>query len=217
MADYDQNLNNEQKIYVWTKSEKAGTIVYEWGEKDGWLYFTDGSRINPDLLNEFLMEAKSDEEASDIANDILGTPKESKINNKQTQYDQPINKGKKQHSNPSIEDLSEEERNRVIAMEMISQVSKKNVDNIPINVHLPNVDIFNMLTDQMDKDPEELKSLITDLILKQIDEQREKLKEQIFNYLEEYYSHSENEVKLTQTQPEEAFYNNTPITKKKNL
>lgn len=213
MADYEQNLNNEQKIYVWTKSEKAGTIVYESGEKDGWLYFTDGSRINPNLLGEFLMEAGSDEEASDIANDILGTPKESKINNNQTQHNQksdqssnqPADKNK-QNSNPSIEDLSEEERNRIIAMEMISQVSRKNVDNIPINVHLPNVDIFNMLTDQMDKDPEELKSLITDLILKQIDEQREALKEQIFNYLQEYYSQSKNEVKLTQTQPEKSFY-----------
>jgi hypothetical protein len=213
MADYEQNLNNEQKIYVWTKSEKAGTIVYEWGEKDGWLYFTDGSRINPNLLSEFLMEAGSDEEASDIANDILGTPKESKINNNQTQHnqksDQPSNQPadkNKRNSNPSIEDLSEEERNRIIAMEMISQVSRKNVDNIPINVHLPNVDIFNMLTDQMDKDPEELKSLITDLILKQIDEQREALKEQIFNYLQEYYSQSKNEIKLTQTQPEKSFY-----------
>lgn len=213
MADYEQNLNNEQKIYVWTKSEKAGTIVYESGEKDGWLYFTDGSRINPNLLGEFLMEAGSDEEASDIANDILGAPKESKINNNQTQHNQksdqssnqPADKNK-QNSNPSIEDLSEEERNRIIAMEMISQVSRKNVDNIPINVHLPNVDIFNMLTDQMDKDPEELKSLITDLILKQIDEQREALKEQIFNYLQEYYSQSKNEVKLTQTQPEKSFY-----------
>lgn len=45
---------SDKKIYVWTKSERAGKIVTEDQVKDGWLYFTDGSRINPKLTNEFL-------------------------------------------------------------------------------------------------------------------------------------------------------------------
>ena len=44
----------DSKIYVWTKTERVGKIVVEDSTRDGWLYFTDGSRINPKLVNEFL-------------------------------------------------------------------------------------------------------------------------------------------------------------------
>ena len=54
-----------QKIYVWIKSERAGKVVIEDGIKDGWLYFTDGSRVNPKLLNEFLDECPTMEEAEE--------------------------------------------------------------------------------------------------------------------------------------------------------
>ena len=53
----------KENIYVWQKSERIGKIVVEKETKDGWLYFTDGSRINPKLKEEFLSQATSMEDA----------------------------------------------------------------------------------------------------------------------------------------------------------
>ena len=54
-----------EKIYIWIKSERAGKIVVEDKLKDGWLYFTDGSRVNPKLLNEYLDECPNMVEAEE--------------------------------------------------------------------------------------------------------------------------------------------------------
>ena len=193
----DEELNN--RIFVWIKSEKAGTICYESHEADGWLYFTDGSRINPEIMDEFLMSVSSDEEAQQVSNDILG------INNNQNNINQNQRKEEKNQKEinnnkniKSLTELDEEDRSRLVTMEMISQISKKNSDTVPIRVNLPAISVFNMLKDQMDKDPDELKSLITDLIEKQIDENRDQLKEQIKKFVYNYYVSDENYVQSSE-------------------
>ena len=65
----NKNMSEEKtaNIYVWQKSERIGKIVVEKETKDGWLYFTDGSRINPKLVGEFLSQTTSMEDAEGIA------------------------------------------------------------------------------------------------------------------------------------------------------
>ena len=61
--------DKELQIYVWTKTEKAGSIVrVAEDQKDKkWLYFDDGTRINPSLIKEYLIKAGTEEEAKGLA------------------------------------------------------------------------------------------------------------------------------------------------------
>ena len=59
----------EPGIFIWTKSERAGQVVTEDIEKADrqWLYFTDGSRINKSLINEYTLRASTLDEAKRLA------------------------------------------------------------------------------------------------------------------------------------------------------
>ena len=47
------------KIYVWTKTERAGQTVIEDSVEGEFTVFTDGTRCRTSLLNEMVIEAKS--------------------------------------------------------------------------------------------------------------------------------------------------------------
>ena len=62
------------QFYVWVKSERIGQVVEvdETKIENKWINFTDGTRCNKQLINEFLLPASTFEQAEMIAKDFGG-------------------------------------------------------------------------------------------------------------------------------------------------
>ena len=172
----------EEIWYVWTKSERVGDIVQpaEVQDDNKWLKFTDGTQINRSLIKEFLMLAKSEQEANVYSLDL--NPANSGSNNLTKQ--QTIEP--KQHVQENIKQPANSEVN--IMMEMLKKISKKNQAEMPVKVNIPAKEVYMMLQDQMDLDAKELNEQIGLLVESQIDSLREQLKEQIETFIFKYYT-----------------------------
>ena len=171
-----------QKIYVWTKSEKAGTIVRiseEQADKK-WLYFTDGSRINPTLVKEYLIEAKDEDDATKLAEsfgNVLGIGANTNINtDKVQQTTRRITDGKSAPT-PEVN----------VMMEMLKKMSTKNQAEMPVLVNIPSSIVYEMLQDQMDLEVEDLNEQIGLLIENQINNLQDQLRSQIKSFIIKYY------------------------------
>ena len=191
-------VQTENQIYVWTKTEKAGSIVVvAENQKDNeWLYFEDGTRINPSLVNEFLMEAKTMEEAkihaSSFGNTIGLTP------TKTGPVEDHTNTTLASTSDPVITQPKEEPKAEVkeevnVMMEMLSKMSKKNKASMPVEVHIPSTMVYEMLQDQMDLEPSDLNEQIGLLVENQINNLQEQLREQIQSFISNYYNNEHRE------------------------
>ena len=167
----------KQKRYQWIKGDRFGDIVEvaEQQPDSKWLYFTDGSRINPSLRSEFLLEIEND-------NQILKVKKpKAKV-----EQVQPVEE---------ITPVQEVSKPAVVVNEptvmgkMIEKMSKKNVVNVPldININIPTPAIYAMLSEGMEA--EDLNEEIMSVALAQIEinKLQEYIKEQINNFLIEYY------------------------------
>lgn len=159
--------------YQWIKSDRFGDVVTvdNTVEDTKWLYFTDGSRINPDLVDEFLLKIDRDR-------DLL-------------KVDNPVNENKqdsKPTTVPQVEETPVKEAS--IMGKMITKMSKKNVVNVPIqlNINIPTPQLYAMLTEGMEE--EDLNDEIMEVALQQIeiDNLTDYLKENISTFLSQYYS-----------------------------
>ena len=151
----------DSKIYVWTKTERVGKIVVEDSTRDGWLYFTDGSRINPKLVNEFLQLCETMDVAEENSS-ILGasiaepqkpTPPPSKMTK---EGGNPIEISKQVHvtgDNPLYVDEEEAvaASTSSIISSIVSKLSKKKKTNfeIKIGVNVPGKTVFNALKEEL--------------------------------------------------------------------
>ena len=170
-----KNMSEEKtaNIYVWQKSERIGKIVIEKEIKDGWLYFTDGSRINPKLTSEFLSQATSMEEAEGIAKILspvggvaqAGVKDPNKLDNQDLEGTEW--KGMRWVTKkPEVETKTNTEDSIVVGiLEKLSKKNKTNFD-ISVGVNIPGKTIFKAL--QMDMEEEELKEGLVKLVKKQI-------------------------------------------------
>ena len=155
----NKNMSEEKtaNIYVWQKSERIGKIVTEKETKDGWLYFTDGSRINPKLIGEFLSQATSMKEAESVSKILspvagvtqAGTERGPGVMMRETEPKKPTeiiteNKGL---------DINVESDVVVGILEKLSKKNKTNFD-ISVGVNIPGKTIFKAL--QMDMEEEEV-------------------------------------------------------------
>jgi hypothetical protein len=147
----------DSKIYVWTKSERAGKIVVEDSTRDGWLYFTDGSRINPKLVNEFLQLCETmdvaEENSSILSQSINRTPITSAKDEVVV-----VNNSKEVEVIRSAHDpsyVAEEETaaasSSSIISSIVSKLSKKKKTNfeIKIGVNVPGKTVFNALKEEL--------------------------------------------------------------------
>jgi len=166
--------NTEGAKYQWIKGERFGDIVtVADDQKDGkWLYFTDGNRINPDLVDEFLLKVESDRDVLHVSD------------NQQNPQAKTIETVKpKQEVTEPVKDAS-------IMGKMITKMSKKNVVNVPIklNLNIPTPQLYAMLSEGMEE--EDLNDEIMEVALQQIEINNltEYLKENISTFLSEYYS-----------------------------
>lgn len=170
-----------QKIYVWIKSERAGKVVIEDGIRDGWLYFTDGSRVNPKLLNEFLDECPTIEEAEERGKILsVGNVIQSPIEKTE---EKPTVTIKSNETSNSISSFDEDD----LMVGILEKLSKKNKTNLDVSVgiKLPSKTIFKAL--QQDVDDEELRRGLEKLVKKQINNIEEQLNSQVEQFIQNYY------------------------------
>lgn len=174
MEEVKMATERQQKRYQWTKGDRFGDIVtVAEDQQDGkWLYFEDGSRINPDLIGEFLLEVRDER-------DILNV--DGVQSTQTTVQDQPA-------VQPAVQNQVEAKEPSIMG-KMIMKMSKKNVVNVPlqINLSIPTQQLYAMLSEGMEE--EDLNEEIMEVALQQIeiDNLTEYLKENISSFLSEYY------------------------------
>lgn len=168
------------QFYVWSKTERLGDVVEVDHEKvdPKWLIFKDGTKINKGLINEMLLPANTVEQANNISKDFggIGTSTSNKLNTN-TDVVQPAPIKVAEVKTPEVN----------VMMEMLKKISKKNKANMPVEINIPSKSVYEMLQDQMDLDPEELNTQIGLLVENQINNLQAQLKEQITNFITNYY------------------------------
>lgn len=174
----------KQDVYmVWSKSEKIGQIVQvdESKTEKKWLYFTDGSRINKSLVDEFMLRVPSLEEAERISSTL------SNSNNMSVQP--PLSRPvvQKEASSTSIKEEPKTPEFNVM-LEMLRKMSVKNSAEIGVHVNVPSREVYGMLIEQMDVTNDDLNSHISLLIEDQIDSMRDQIKGQIEEFITNYYT-----------------------------
>ena len=180
MEDQVMAEEKQQVMYQWIKGDDFGKVVTvaEHQKDSKWLYFEDGSRINPSLINEYLMRVENENEILQVSNDTVipqTGPAQDQTPTVATNTSTPV---ESHVAEPTI------------MGKMIMKMSKKNVVNVPvqININIPTPDLYAMLAGGMEE--EDLNEEIMAVALQQIeiDNLAEYLKENISTFLSEYYS-----------------------------
>ena len=175
-----ETMEAQRRIYVWTKTERIGQVVVEAKEqKDSkWIYFEDGSKINPTLIKEMLIEARDADDANNIAasfgvaiNQISGKAKTTNNTNDRMTVSQ-----------------SKPEPEINVMMEMLRKMSTKNHAEMPVLINIPSTVVYEMLQDQMDLESEDLNEQIGLLIENQINNLQDQLRSQIQSFITNYYT-----------------------------
>ena len=170
-------MEKHQQIYVWTKTERIGQVVVAAKEqKDpNWFYFEDGSKINPSLIKEMLIEARDADDANSIAASFG------------VAISQISGKSEPKRPNtvvPKPEPVAEVN----VMMEMLKKMSAKNQAEMPVLVNIPSNVVYDMLQDQMDLEQEDLNEQIGLLIENQINNLQDQLRSQIQSFITNYYT-----------------------------
>lgn len=161
------------KIYVWSKTERAGQTVTEDSIDGEFTVFTDGTRCRTSLIGEMLVEARSEEQALKLAQPFL-TP------NVEIETPAPV---ETEVSAPVETKTSEVD----VMLEMLRKVSAKNTISMPLEINIPSHEVYELFRDQMDITKEDLNKQILALVLSQIDNLQEQLKPQAEEFINKYY------------------------------
>lgn len=172
LAVYKMELANVPK-FQWLKTDKAGQVTYY---KDVisvnnmvLVEFTDGSRVNYDLLGDAVMKIESDEMLLDIATESV---------DQMSQYNVPVSNapaptvsiGKPQPQKPSspIHALLEKQKSNPVPIEF------------SIDLNLPPVSLYNVLSQSFDNADEEIvEFIVAELDINKI---KEAVKDAILNF-----------------------------------
>lgn len=170
----------EPGIFIWTKSERAGQVVTEDVKKvdKQWLYFTDGSRINKSLINEYTLRASTLDEAKRLAEPLGLTTMEKGQASTKTETKTEV----------KVKTMPEHATETNVMLEMLKKMSKKNSADMPVSVNIPSKSVYKMLKDEMDLTEDDLHENISLLIESQIDNLRDQLKSQIETFIKSYYN-----------------------------
>lgn len=164
--------------YQWIKGDRFGQVVEvsENQPDSKWLWFDDGTRINPELIGEFLMVVQSD-------NEIL------QVNPNATLQPAAVQQTQTAESKPAVKTM----QTAPSALgQMIMKMSKKNVIQVPIeiNINVPTPMLYAVLAEGMEV--EDLNDEITKVAVSQIeiDKLQDYVQQQITNFLNQYYVQS---------------------------
>lgn len=160
------------KIYQWTKGDRLGDTVEvaETQNDSKWLYFEDGTRINPSLIDDYLLEIDDPSQALNVS------------------ISRPIVTSPAVVASQPPRPSTPEPAKTVMGL-MIEKMSKKNVVQVPININInvPTPSIYAMLSEGMetgDLDEEIMQVALSQL---QINKLQDYVKEHISNFLNAYY------------------------------
>ena len=173
-----------EKIYIWVKSERAGKIVVEDKLKDGWLYFTDGSRVNPKLLNEYLDECPNMVEAEERSKILKVGNTGTTTSTEKVEEKPTVSITSKDAPGSSSTPVFDEDDLMVGILEKLSKKNKTNLD-VSVGIKLPSKTIFKAL--QQDVDDDELRRGLEKLVKKQINNIEEQLQSQVKQFIQNYY------------------------------
>ena len=168
-----ETLEQEEQIYVWSKTERAGDIVTVEGTDGEFTVFTDGTRVFTSVLNEVATPAETLESAELLAQPFIGAKDSIEDTVVEPQRD----------PNPVQEATSEVN----VMLEMLRKISAKNTIEMPLNLNIPSHAVYEMFKDQMDISKEELNEQILALVMSQIDNLQEQLKPQAEEFIKQYY------------------------------
>ena len=168
-----ETLEQEEQIYVWSKTERAGDIVTVEGTDGEFTVFTDGTRVFTSVLNEVATPAETLESAELLAQPFIGAKDSIEDTVVEPQRD----------PNPVQEATSEVN----VMLEMLRKISAKNTIEMPLNLNIPSHAVYELFKDQMDISKEELNEQILALVMSQIDNLQEQLKPQAEEFIKQYY------------------------------
>lgn len=184
----------DSKIYVWTKSERAGKIVIEDSTRDGWLYFTDGSRINPSLVAEYLQLCENmdiaEETSSILSPSMLNGPLNGPLNAQFLEQEEEVEAKDGEVENSKevhVTALNLSLPGSNIITGIVSKLSKKKKTNfdIKIGVNVPGKTVFNALKEELGE--EELLEGLEQHIENQINNIIEDIKNQVKTQISKTY------------------------------
>ena len=170
----EQLTEQKEKIYVWSKTERAGDIVTVDKVEGEFTLFTDGTQIFTNMIDEVLLEARDESQALNISQPFL-TPD---VVAEPTPVDDTPAKAK---PTPSKNDKVD------VMLEMLRKVSAKNTISMPLEINIPSHEVYELFRDQMDITKEDLNKQILALVLSQIDNLQEQLKPQAEEFINKYY------------------------------
>jgi hypothetical protein len=162
-------LDNELKIfsYKWTKGDHDGKICeYENVFKDPttgivWVNFTDGTRINYELLNQYMMQL--DKNNTSYSGSVSNAPV----------IEQSLTRGQSPVRNVMLPDnanIRTESSNPIVSLLEKQKPNWVNVD-ISLKLNLPTKSLYNVLTSSFeDADNEIIEFVVKDLDLEIIKE-----------------------------------------------
>lgn len=168
---------SDKVMYQWIKGDKLGKVCTVDSKRNDnkFIYFEDGTRILKNVVQEFLMEVSDQNEVLEFSKPEESLAIQPESNTTDVNAKAVINEPIKETS---------------VMGKMIEKMSKKNVVQIPINinVNIPTPSIYTMLSEGMEE--EDLNDEIIQSALNQIDinNLQEYVKENVSNFLSNYYS-----------------------------
>lgn len=164
--------------YQWKKGDNFGKVV-EVKESDAeFTYFTDGSQIFNEVLDEFLER---------VFGEDLPFPGAQSLNE--------IASGIKTVQHPVKKETAVKVKNepeKSPLEELVAKLSKKNMEpfQTTINLNIPNKQIFDMLIENADEDKENLINTIARVAVSQIEinKLQEYLTEEVTVFINNYYN-----------------------------
>lgn len=172
----------KERILVWAKTEKAGTVVTVDKTEGDFTHFTDGSKVFSNILNEdFFIDAKDMEDAKRIAAPFLNIQAQEQAPTTATNTSSPVEQPNTQ-SNRGVNDDS------YVMLEMLKKISAKNTISMPLELNVPSKEVYELFKDQMDITKADLNEHILELVLSQIDNLQAQLKPQAEEFIKTYYN-----------------------------
>lgn len=172
-----------EKIYVWAKTELAGKIVrVAEAQPDSKWLYFTDGTR---VSHSLLGEMLLPAGSEDEAAAIAGTLTGIAIPATPAQKESPTTKHLAVKEQPTAEIN--------VMMEMLAKMSKKNTATMQVGVNIPTQSVYEMLLSEMDLEREDLNEQIGLLIENQINNLQEQLKEQIKTFINNYYKLDNND------------------------
>lgn len=182
----NMDTKTKERILVWVKSERAGDIVTVDEQKSDsqWTQFTDGTKCNSSLVNEFLMPATSEASAESMSRSFQA------VNELPTVQAEVVQEPTVNVNTTTPVESTTKEVN--VMLEMLRKLSAKNTISMPLELNIPSKEVYELFKDQMDITKADLNEQILLLVLSQIDNLQEQLRPQAEEFINNYYNGRKN-------------------------